>query len=40
MSVGTQSLFAPLRLPAFRGLWAGSAVYFTGNYGAIGPSPI
>ena len=27
----THSLWSPLRLPAFRGLWTGSAVYFTGN---------
>jgi MFS family permease len=25
------SLWAPLRQPAFRGLWTGSAIYFTGN---------
>jgi MFS family permease len=27
----THSLWSPLRLPAFRGLWTGSAIYFTGN---------
>jgi MFS family permease len=27
----TDSLWAPLRQPAFRGLWSGSALYFTGN---------
>src|SRR6478609_6076801 len=31
MSVATHSLWSPLRLPAFRGLWGGSAIYFTGN---------
>jgi MFS family permease len=25
------SLWSPLRLPAFRGLWSGAAIYFTGN---------
>jgi MFS family permease/quinol monooxygenase YgiN len=27
----SHSLWSPLRLPTFRGLWAGSAIYFTGN---------
>lgn len=27
----SHSLWSPLRLPAFRGLWTGSAIYFTGN---------
>jgi len=27
----SNSILAPLRLPAFRGLWTGSAIYFTGN---------
>src|SRR3954454_25070128 len=27
----TNSLWSPLRLPVFRGLWGGSAIYFTGN---------
>ncbi|MEJ8850024.1 MFS transporter [Variovorax rhizosphaerae] len=31
MSPSPHSLWAPLRLPDFRGLWAGSAIYFTGN---------
>ncbi|HEX2543883.1 MAG TPA: MFS transporter [Ramlibacter sp.] len=31
MTTASHSLWAPLRRPAFRGLWAGSAVYFTGN---------
>ena len=31
MSPSSHSLWAPLRLPDFRGLWAGSAIYFTGN---------
>ena len=31
MSASSHSLWSPLRLQAFRGLWAGSAIYFTGN---------
>lgn len=31
MSSASHSIWSPLRLPAFRGLWGGSAVYFTGN---------
>ncbi|MDM0115126.1 MFS transporter [Variovorax sp. J22R133] len=31
MTSSSHSLWAPLRLPSFRGLWAGSAIYFTGN---------
>lgn len=31
MPSATHSLWSPLRLPAFRGLWACSAIYFTGN---------
>ncbi|MBA2961132.1 MULTISPECIES: MFS transporter [Ramlibacter] len=31
MSSSSNSIWSPLRLPTFRGLWAGSAVYFTGN---------
>jgi MFS family permease len=29
--MSSNSLWSPLRLPAFRGLWTGSAIYFTGN---------
>lgn len=29
--MATHSLGSPLRRPAFRGLWTGSAIYFTGN---------
>ena len=31
MTTAAHSIWSPLRLPAFRGLWSGSAVYFTGN---------
>jgi MFS family permease len=31
MSAASHSLWSPLRQPAFRGLWTGSAIYFTGN---------
>lgn len=31
MSTASHSLWSPLRLPAFRGLWTGSVFYFTGN---------
>jgi MFS family permease len=31
MPAASHSLWSPLRLPAFRGLWGGSAIYFTGN---------
>jgi len=31
MSSSPHSLWSPLRLPNFRGLWTGSAIYFTGN---------
>ncbi|WP_298932001.1 MFS transporter [uncultured Ramlibacter sp.] len=30
-AVPSHSVWSPLRLPAFRGLWVGSAIYFTGN---------
>ncbi len=30
-TAASHSLWSPLRLPAFRGLWTGSAIYFTGN---------
>ncbi|TWO71734.1 MFS transporter [Caenimonas sedimenti] len=30
-TTASHSLWSPLRLPAFRGLWTGSAIYFTGN---------
>jgi len=30
-ATSSHSLWSPLRLPAFRGLWTGSAIYFTGN---------
>src|SRR3954465_1367379 len=31
MAAASHSIWSPLRLPAFRGLWAGSAIYFTGS---------
>ncbi len=31
MPVAANSLWSTLRFPAFRGLWVGSAIYFTGN---------
>lgn len=31
MAAVSHSLWSPLRLPAFRGRWFGSAIYFTGN---------
>ncbi len=30
-TASSHSIWSPLRRPAFRGLWAGSGVYFTGN---------
>src|SRR3954470_24458623 len=30
-AAASHSLWSPLRLPAFRGVWGGSAIYFTGN---------
>jgi MFS family permease len=30
-TAASHSIWSPLRRPAFRGLWAGSGVYFTGN---------
>ena len=31
MTTQADSIWSPLRQPAFRGLWSGSALYFTGN---------